>query len=238
MLDHVGTCGYIRLLSHREIADLVDLSKNLPAKFLLRDPWGKPLLQGTKWWILHLRYGGNRAHAGANPPGFAPAWARFPPYLKCRIHHNFSREASLRGSIYLSMCWERSIRIVYTRLVERLRSQTVWDEGLLPRGFDSLHISGAKFIIISAERRVCVGAFTCSCSPGVEAWHGDPYSGIRPTPGQGPAWTGSRFKDSGPAWRDRRCDHAVTPQKEMLPRVHRLADSRPLEDWICDEFCI
>jgi len=34
-----------------------------------------------------LRYGGNRAHAGANPPGFAPAWARFPPYLKCKIHH-------------------------------------------------------------------------------------------------------------------------------------------------------
>ena len=24
----------------------------------------------------------------------------------------------------------------------------------------------------------------------------------------------------------------------MLPRVHRLADSRPLGDWICDEFCI
>ena len=65
-----------------------------------------------------------------------------------------------------------------------------------------------------------------------------PYSGIRPTPGQGPAWTGSRFKDSGPAWRDWRCDYAVTPQKEMLPHVHRLADSRPLGDWICDEFCI
>ena len=39
---------------------------------------------------------------------------------------------------------------------------------------------------------------------------------------------GSRFKDSGSTWRDRRCDYAVTPQKEMLPRVHRLADSRPL----------
>ena len=35
--------------------------------------------------------------------GFVPAWVRFPPYLKCKIHHNFSREASLRGSIYLSM---------------------------------------------------------------------------------------------------------------------------------------
>jgi len=57
-------------------------------------------------------------------------------------------------------------------------------------------------------------------------------------PGQGPAWTGSRFKDSGPAWRDRRCDYAVAPQKEMFPRVYRLADSRPLGDWICDEFCI
>ena len=104
------------------------------------------------WWILHLRYGGNRTHAGANPHlirsatltirpteyirlvpnvpitcdgnirydwyrtfpshvmgtfgtnrihsvgqmfkvadrmrwGFAPAWVRFPPYLKCKIHH-------------------------------------------------------------------------------------------------------------------------------------------------------
>jgi len=35
--------------------------------------------------------------------GFTPAWVRFPPYLKCKIHHNFSREASLRGSIHLSM---------------------------------------------------------------------------------------------------------------------------------------
>jgi len=118
------------------------------------------------------------------------------------------------------------------KVAERMRS------GFVPRGFDSIRISNAKFITISAERRVCVGAFTCPCSPGVEAWHGDPYSGIRPTPGQGPAWTGSRFKDSGPAWRDRRCDYAVTPQKEMLPRVHRLADSRTLGDWICDEFCI
>ena len=44
-----------------------------------------------------------------------------------------------------------------------------------------------NFITILAERRVCVEAFTCPCSPGVEVWHGDPYSGIRPTPGQGPA---------------------------------------------------
>ena len=29
--------------------------------------------------------------------GFNPGWVRFPPYLKCKIHHNFSREASLRG---------------------------------------------------------------------------------------------------------------------------------------------
>ena len=36
--------------------------------------------------------------------GFAPAWVRFLPYLECKIHHNFlSLEASLRGSISLSM---------------------------------------------------------------------------------------------------------------------------------------
>jgi len=26
--------------------------------------------------------------------GIAPAWVRFPPYLTCKIHHNFSREAN------------------------------------------------------------------------------------------------------------------------------------------------
>ena len=40
--------------------------------------------------------------------------------------------------------------------------------------------------------------------PGVVNSLGTPRSGNRPTPGQGPAWTGSRFKDSEPAWRDRR----------------------------------
>jgi len=47
------------------------------------------------------------------------------------------------------MWWELSVPIVYTRLVEWLRLQNVWDGGLLPRGFDSLRISNAKFITIS-----------------------------------------------------------------------------------------
>jgi len=34
---------------------------------------------------------------------FAPAWVRFHLYLNAKIYHNFSQEASLRGSIYLSM---------------------------------------------------------------------------------------------------------------------------------------
>ena len=37
-------------------------------------------------------------------PELALAWVRLPPYLKLKNHHNFlSLEASLRGSIYLSM---------------------------------------------------------------------------------------------------------------------------------------
>jgi len=36
--------------------------------------------------------------------GFAPAWVRSPPYLKSKLHHNFSREASLRGSVCGCMC--------------------------------------------------------------------------------------------------------------------------------------
>jgi len=98
--------------------------------------------QASQWfliysWISHLRYGGNRTRAGANPHliwsatlttrpteyirlvlnvpitcdgnvryqsyilgwsngkvadrmrwGFAPAWVRLPPYLKCKIHHS------------------------------------------------------------------------------------------------------------------------------------------------------
>jgi len=44
------------------------------------------------------------------------------------------------------MWWERSVPIVYTRLVELWRSQTVWDGDFYPRGFDSLHILNAKII--------------------------------------------------------------------------------------------
>jgi len=98
----------------------------------------------------------------------------------------------------------------------------------------------ARFTISCPWRRVCVGAFTCTCSPGVVAWHGSTRTAESDRPRvKDPHEPGSLFKDSGSTWCDRRCDYAVAPQKEMLPRVHRLADSRPLSgDWICDEFCI
>jgi len=42
---------------------------------------------------------------------------------------------------HASLWWEHSVPIVYTRLAEWLRSETVWDRGLFLRGFDSLRIS-------------------------------------------------------------------------------------------------
>jgi len=74
-----------------------------------------------------------------------------------------------------------------------------------------------------------VGALTCPCSPGVVAWHGS----TRTAESDRPRVRDPHKQDSESRTRDLHDDIGgatmrYTLQKEMLQRVHRLADSRPL----------
>jgi len=70
-----------------------------------------------------------------------------PSHTVCDLNHSTNRVFTIGTECSHHMWWEHLVPIVYTRLFEWSRSQTVWDGGFLPRGFDSLHISNAKFII-------------------------------------------------------------------------------------------
>jgi len=69
------------------------------------------------WWILHLRYGGNRTHAGNKPTS----------HTVCDLNHSTNLVYTIGTECSHHMWWEQWVPIVYTRLVEWLRSQTVWD---------------------------------------------------------------------------------------------------------------
>jgi len=108
-------------------------------------------------------------------------------------------------------------------------SGLVWSQTLNTRPTVYIWLVPNVPITISCPwRRVCVGAFTCPCSPGVAAWHGSTRTAyFRPTPGQGPAWTGFRVKDSRPAWQSavrlcdiqykQRCSHVFIDSQTHVP---------------------
>ena len=72
----------------------------------------------------------------SNPRGSKP-----PSHTVCDLNHSANRVYTIGTKCPHHMWWGHSVPIAYTRLAEWLRSQTVWDWGLLPRGFDSLRIS-------------------------------------------------------------------------------------------------
>ena len=76
------------------------------------------------WWILHSRYGGNRTRAGTSPQS----------HTVYDLNHSANRVYTIGTGCSHHMWWEHSVPIVYTRLVEWLRSRTVWDGGLLRVG--------------------------------------------------------------------------------------------------------
>jgi len=69
---------------------------------------------------------------GIEPRGIKP-----PSHTVYNLNHSTNRVYTIGTECPHHMWCERSVPIVYTRLVEWLRSQTVWDGGLIPRGFDS-----------------------------------------------------------------------------------------------------
>jgi len=64
------------------------------------------------WWILRLRYGGNRTHAGVNPPF----------HTVCDLNHSANRVYKIGTECSHHMWWEHSVPIIYTRLAKWLRS--------------------------------------------------------------------------------------------------------------------
>jgi len=85
----------------------------------------------------------------SNPRGSKP-----PSHTVCDLNHSTNRVIRLVPNVPISCDGNGSVPIVSTRLVEWLRAQTVWDGGLLPRGFDSLRISNAKFITYQRQRNI------------------------------------------------------------------------------------
>ena len=74
-----------------------------------------------------------------------PRGSKLRSHTVSDLNHSANRVYAIGTECSHQMWWEHSVPIVYTRLAEWLRSDTVWDRSLLPREFDSLRISNAKF---------------------------------------------------------------------------------------------
>jgi len=76
----------------------------------------------TCWWILHW-----------DTEGIEPARSKpLKSHEVFDLNHSADRVYTIGTEGSHHMWWERSVPIVYTRLVEWLRSQTVWDGGFAP----------------------------------------------------------------------------------------------------------
>ena len=63
-------------------------------------------VKGAEWWILHLRYGGNRTRAGTSPKS----------HTVYDLNHSANRVYTIGTGCSHHMWWEHSVPIVYTRL--------------------------------------------------------------------------------------------------------------------------
>jgi len=70
-----------------------------------------------------------------------PRGCKFRSHTISDLNHSANRVNTIGTECSHHLWWEHSVPIVYTRLAEWLRSETVWDRSLCPRGFDSLRIS-------------------------------------------------------------------------------------------------
>jgi len=77
----------------------------------------------------------------SNPRGSKPR-----PHTVSEFNHSANRVYAIGTESSHHMWWKLLVPIVYARLAEWLRSETIWDRDFLPRGFNSLRISNAKII--------------------------------------------------------------------------------------------